>query len=113
LKKKNNLLFFSYTVSGGQGMEKEIMSGNHIINMTNRKTINISGVKKIESFNDFEFLLETNMGYMEIKGSDLEIVKLDTYQGDVSIKGKIDSIIYNESSNKKNKEESIFSRLFK
>ncbi len=94
-------------------MEKEIMSGNHIINMTNRKTINISGVKKIESFNDFEFLLETNMGYMEIKGSNLEIVKLDTYQGDVSIKGKIDSIIYNESSNKKNKEESIFSRLFK
>lgn len=94
-------------------MEKEIVSGNHIINMTNRKTINISGVKKIESFNDNEFLLETNMGYMEIKGSNLEIIKLDTYQGDVSIKGKIDSIIYNESSNKKNKEESIFSRLFK
>ena len=94
-------------------MEKDIISGNHIVNISNRKTINISGVKKIESFNDKEFLLETNMGYMIIKGADLEIVKLDTYQGDVAIKGKIDSIQYNESLDKKNKEESIFSKLFK
>ena len=53
------------------------------------------------------------MGYMNIKGSDLEIIKIDTYQGDVSIKGKIDSITYIDDKNKKNKEESIFSRLFK
>lgn len=94
-------------------MEKENISGNHLVNMSNRKSINISGVRKIESFNEKEFLLETNMGYMIIKGSDLEIVKLDTYQGDVAIKGKIDSIVYNESLNKKNKEESIFNKLFK
>ena len=50
---------------------------------------------------------------MVIKGNDLEIVKLDTYQGDVAIKGKIDSINYSESMNKKNKEESIFNKLFK
>ena len=94
-------------------MDDEKKLGNHIVNMVGRKSINISGVKKIESFNDKEFLLETNMGYMVIKGSDLEIVKLDTYQGDVAIKGKIDSIVYNEKMNKKNKEESVFSKLFK
>ena len=94
-------------------MEKDNTMGNHIVNMANRKTINISSVKKIESFNEKEFLLETNMGYMVIKGNDLEIVKLDTYQGDVAIKGKIDSINYSESMNKKNKEESIFNKLFK
>lgn len=94
-------------------MEKEIISGNHIVNISNRKTINISGVKKIENFNEREFLLDTNMGYMQIKGSDLEIIKLDTYQGDVALKGKIDSMVYSESLDKKNKEDSIFNKLFK
>lgn len=96
-------------------MEKEIISSNsnHIVNMSNRKTININGVRKIESFNEKEFLLDTNMGFMVIKGNSLEIVKLDTYQGDVAIKGKIDSINYMEQLGKKNKEESIFNKLFK
>lgn len=94
-------------------MDKEIITGNHTVNMVKRSSINISGVKKIENFNENEFLLETIMGYMTIKGHDLEIIKLDTYQGDVAIKGKIDSIIYSDIANKKNKEESIFSKLFK
>lgn len=94
-------------------MDKEIITGNHTVNMVKRSNINISGVKKIENFNENEFLLETIMGYMTIKGHDLEIIKLDTYQGDVAIKGKIDSIIYSDIANKKNKEESIFSKLFK
>ena len=94
-------------------MDKEIITGNHTVNIVKRSSINISGVKKIDNFNDNEFMLETIMGYMNIKGSGLEIIKLDTYQGDVAIKGKIDSIIYSDISKKKNKEESIFSKLFK
>lgn len=93
-------------------MDKEITS-NHNVSITGRRNIIISGVKKIESFDDKEFLLETVMGFMNIKGSDLEIVKLDTFQGDVTIKGKIDSLVYLESSKKKNKEDSIFNKLFK
>ena len=94
-------------------MDKEIITGNHTVNIVKRSSINISGVKKIDNFNDNEFVLETIMGFMNIKGSGLEIIKLDTYQGDVAIKGKIDSIIYSDVSNKKNKEESILSKLFK
>lgn len=87
--------------------------GNHNINIIQRKNINITGVKKIENFDEHEFLLETNMGYLLIKGSNLEIIKLDTYQGDVSIKGKIDSLEYLENTNKKQKSESVLSKLFK
>ena len=94
-------------------MDKDIISTNHNITISQRKTINITGVKKIESFDEEQFLLETNMGFMMIKGNSLEIIKLDTYQGDVAIKGKIDSLNYLESLNKKNKEESIFNKLFK
>lgn len=94
-------------------MDKDIISSNHNISISQRKSINISGVKKIENFDESEFLLETNMGYMLIKGSGLEIIKLDTYQGDVAIKGKIDSLSYLESTKKQEKQESVFSKLFK
>ena len=89
------------------------MSTNHNINITGRKNITITGIKKIDSFDDNEFMLETNMGYLLIKGNNLEIIKLDTYQGDVAIKGKIDSLNYLESSNKKEKKESMLNKLFK
>lgn len=94
-------------------MDKDIVTYNHSITLNERKNIIISGVKKIESFDNEEFLLETNMGYIIIKGKSLEIIKLDTYQGTVSIKGTFNSLNYMENNNKKEKEDSIFSKLFK
>lgn len=97
-------------------MDKDINIGgnfNHNVTINERKNIVISGVKKIDSFDNEEFLLETSMGYMVIKGAELEIIKLDTYQGNVSIKGKVNSLNYVENLKKKEKEESMFNKLFK
>ena len=96
-------------------MDKDniIHSSNHSITLNERKNLIITGVKKIDSFDDEEFLLETNMGYVVIKGEELEIIKLDTFQGNVSIKGRVNSFTYMESSTKKEKEDGIFSKLFK
>ncbi len=88
-------------------------SFNHGISISERKNIIVTGVKKIESFDNEEFLMETTLGFLVIKGEDLEIVKLDTYQGNVSIKGKIDSLSYLEGSIKKDKENSFLTKLFK
>ncbi len=85
----------------------------HVVTISERKNIVISGVKKIESFDNEEFLMETNMGYIVLKGEELEIIKLDTYQGNVSIKGKVNSLAYMESLSKKNKEDGVFNKLFK
>ena len=93
---------------------KEIeASFNHGISLAERKNVVVTGVKKIESFDNEEFLMDTTLGFLSITGEDLEIVKLDTYQGNVSIKGKINSLNYMESANKKEKEDSVFSKLFK
>ena len=94
-------------------MDKENISLNHSVVLNERKNINITGVKKIENFDNEEFLMETNMGYIVIKGEELEIVKLDTYQGNVKIKGKVNSLTYADSANKKNKEDGLFNKLFK
>lgn len=93
----------------------ENMIGNysHSINIVERKNLMVTGVKKIDNFDSEEFLLQTTMGCLVIKGSDLELVKLDTMQGNVSIKGLIISFTYVEDNKIKNKENSIFNRLFK
>ena len=90
-----------------------INSYNHSISLLERKTLVITGVKKIENFDNLHFLLETTMGYMNVKGEDLELIKLDTLAGNVTIKGLINSINYILENSKKNKDESVLSRLFK
>ena len=86
---------------------------NHSVTITERKNLVVTGVKKIESFDDEEFLMETNMGFIVIKGESLEIIKLDTYQGNVSIKGTVNSLAYMENKTGKVKEEGVFNKLFK
>lgn len=93
---------------------KEIESSfNHGISISERKNIIITGVKKIESFDNQEFIMETTLGYLVIKGEELEIIKLDTYQGNVSIKGRIDALTYLDSNNKKEKDNTLLNKLFK
>lgn len=86
---------------------------NHSISLLERKTLVITGVKKIDNFDNRHFLLETTMGYLIIKGEELELIKLDTLAGNVTIKGTIDSMDYIIDNTKKKKEDSILNRLFK
>ena len=95
----------------------ESISYNHGISINERQSIYLTGVIKIDSFEEEEFLLETNMGYLVIKGEGLEIIRLDTKDGIVSIKGRIISLSYLEDLKKKgkskNNSDSLFEKLFK
>lgn len=95
------------------GEMKESISYNHGVNINERKSIYVTGVLKIESFDEEEFLLETNMGYLVIKGEGLEIIRLDTKEGIVSIKGNIISLSYLENLKKSKKDSSVLEKLFK
>lgn len=93
---------------------KEIENSfSHGISIAERKNVLVTGVKKIESFDNEEFSMDTTLGFLIIKGSGLEIIKLDTYQGNVTIKGQVDSLAYVSRDAKKEKEETFISKLFK
>ncbi len=94
-------------------MEKfaENISYNHGISINERKIIYVTGVNKLESFDEQEFLLDTSMGFLVIKGNSLEIIKLDTKDGTLAIKGSFDSMSYFE--NLKKSKSSVFDKLFK
>lgn len=95
-------------------MDKDtIQNYNHSITIVERKSILVTGVKKIESFDDEEFLMETVMGYLILKGSDMELLKLDTLQGNVSIKGLLKSFSYVDDAVKGDKDNSFIGKLFK
>lgn len=93
--------------------DKELAGFNHSISIVERKNVLITGVKKVDSFDNEEFLVETVMGYLALKGEELELIKLDTLAGSVTIKGIVNSFDYIEEVGKKQKEGSIISRLFK
>ncbi len=92
--------------------DSSINNYSQSINLLERKTLVITGVKKIDTFDKLHFILDTTMGYMVVKGEELELVRLDTMAGNVTIKGTINSLEYIAEGNKKNKDEGIFSRLF-
>ena len=84
----------------------------HNLSLKDRKVLELSGVKLIDSFDANEFLMDTSQGWMVVHGKDLTLAQMDTDHGDVIIKGVIDSIEY--ITNKKgNGKESLISRLFK
>ncbi len=84
----------------------------HNITINERKNITLTGIKKLNSFDDTEFFVDSVMGSILIKGENLELINLDTYTGKLSIKGKIDSFSYLDGG-RKIKSENVIARLFK
>ena len=96
-------------------MDKEmdgLVLNSHELRISDRREIFLTGIKKITSFDNEEFLMESNMGVILLKGNSLEILKLDTHDGNVKIKGKINSFTYLDNDLKQNN-ESFFAKLFK
>lgn len=90
-----------------RGTEKD-----HQIIIKGRKTIDITGVKEIDSFDNEEFLLETNMGYLVIRGQQLQLKNLNVAHGQVEIKGSIDDLTYVDEGHSETA-KGFFSKLFR
>ncbi|RSL29036.1 sporulation protein YabP [Salibacterium salarium] len=84
---------------------------HHEVVMKGRKNLEITGVKEVESFDNEEFLLETSMGFLSVRGHELHIKNLDVNDGIISIEGKVDDLVYVDQAQGKTK--SFFGKLFK
>lgn len=85
---------------------------DHSLKVNNRKSIEISGVKEVDSFDNEEFLLETVMGFLIVRGHNLQLKNLDVSEGLVSIKGKIYELSYVDEQQQE-KAKGFFSKLFR
>ncbi|MGN1401647.1 MAG: sporulation protein YabP [Bacillus sp. (in: firmicutes)] len=85
---------------------------DHDVVMRGRKTLEITGVRQVESFDNEEFLLETSMGFLSIKGENLQMKNLDVDSGVVSISGKVHDLVYVDM-NSGEKAKGFFGKLFR
>ena len=84
----------------------------HKVQIHNRKDLEINGVKEIDSFDNEEFLLQTNMGYLIIRGQNLQLKNLNVEEGIVQIHGRIYELTYVDEQQQE-RAKGLFSRLFK
>ena len=85
----------------------------HKLMLTNRRTCTINGVSDVLSFDIHEIVLETDMGMLVMRGSDLHVNRLSLEKGEVDIDGRIDSLAYSETTGYHGKNESFLAKLFK
>lgn len=93
-------------------VENKIEDPKSNIILENRKKLTLMGAEEVISFDDEKILLNTKLGFLTIKGSELKMNKLDVQNGDLIIVGNISSIVYSGKELKREK-ENIISRLFK
>ncbi|WP_055105398.1 sporulation protein YabP [Paenibacillus ihumii] len=73
----------------------DLNKGKHQeVRLFQRKLLEISGVLNVESFDSEEFLLQTELGHLTIRGQNLHIKNLNLEQGLVSIEGLVNSLSY-------------------
>ena len=94
----------------GENME-EIIKQDTTIFLKNRKRMELKGVKKLDSFDKKEFLLDTNLGFLHVKGKDLSLGAMDMEKGELIIEGIINSLNYIDEA--KEKKEGFLKKLFK
>jgi len=73
----------------------------HDIHIKGRKTIEVTGVSSVESFDVTEFSLTTSGGPLQIQGSNLHMKHLDLQAGIVVIEGTVVSMTYVSEQKKK------------
>lgn len=83
----------------------------HEVILKGRKSLDITGVKEVESFDNEEFLLETSLGFLSVRGHNLHIKNLDVDEGIISIEGKVDDLVYVDQPTEKSK--GFIGKLFK
>ncbi|HHU24494.1 MAG: sporulation protein YabP [Bacilli bacterium] len=88
-------------------------SATQEITLKERKKLEITGVKKIESLNSEQFYILTTLGDMLVRGSDLEMQHLDVDKGLLWIKGFVYSIEYVDNLKSKKEKNSLMGKLFK
>ena len=75
--------------------------GRHNAILENRQRLQLSGVTDVDSFDEDEIRLFTQLGELTIKGKDLHINEISVESGDVSVEGDIWALVYGEKDRKK------------
>ncbi|MBR7117219.1 MAG: YabP/YqfC family sporulation protein [Clostridia bacterium] len=82
-------------------MSEQSKMKKEILNVTDRDSVEISGVDAILSFEDDYIDISTTLGKVSVEGSELKVLDLSKETCSLSVKGKIKAVLFSDISTKK------------
>ena len=80
----------------------------HAISLLARKTVSISGVTQVESFDDRTVQLVTDCGELTLEGDGLQVGTLDIATGRVEVQGSVSGLFYSDGGTVKKGRRRLF-----
>lgn len=92
--------------------DKRLSSIKHQLMLAEREKLTVDGVIHVESFDDREIVLDTDLGGLIIRGEELNIKELNLESANLLVNGYIKSLEYiGDSFGKRSK--GLLAKLFK
>jgi len=87
----------------------------HKIEILQREEVRIQGVVHVESFDERQVIVETDLGMLSVAGEDFHITSLDLEKGFMIIEGMFLGMEYSglERSKSRQKDKGFLQRLFR
>ena len=89
--------------------EKRIKMPHNLV-MEDRRTLSITGVSDVDSFDEGTIIVFTDLGELTVRGSDLHIRNLNIEAGEVSLEGNISALSYADNAVK---QTGFFGKVFR
>lgn len=80
--------------------EKQTNNRPHNVIMENRKSLSVSGVSDVDSFDEQTVVIYTDMGELTVKGKGLHIDRLNIEIGEIELTGTIYGLMYTDERQK-------------
>ncbi|SHG43654.1 sporulation protein YabP [Thermosyntropha lipolytica DSM 11003] len=86
----------------------------HSITLTDRRYMELTGIKNVITFDEEEIILESSPGLIFIVGQGMHITMLNLDEGKVKIEGEVQSFQYKpQGTDIKTRSKNIINRLLK
>jgi sporulation protein YabP len=81
------------------------------LTLWNRKILNLSGIEDVISFDELSVYLVSKEGNLLVEGADLHITTLDISEGNMTIEGIVNSMVYHDKETAV--KSGFFGKIFK
>ena len=101
----------SYAKGENVMQEQQKPKRAHNVIMENRRTIFVSGVEDVDSFDESAVVVFTDCGILTVHGADLHINRLSVENGELNVEGEIHSVSYSDDGPRQG--GGFFSKIFR
>ena len=88
-------------------------NSKHTVVMERRENLEITGVNDVISFDEETIIVDTEMGVLVLRGSNLHVNKLNLDAGELNIDGEISNLTYEEENTYGKGKQSLLGKLFR